>query len=184
MEAEVQDLISRARSSLAMFVAVLPPNPEVEVVSLNGKFPSWVRSKDRRLLESSAGEIKANVVVAQDGTGDFFTVAEALATVPNKSKKRYIIHVKNGTYFEKLEIGKKQKNVMLVGDSMDLTIITGNVSVTKETGTFHTATVGMDLLFFRKENFVHLLGLLKLNLLIMGFCSGGWGWVHSPRYLV
>ncbi|XP_017431825.1 pectinesterase/pectinesterase inhibitor [Vigna angularis] len=34
MEAEVQDLISRARSSLAMFVAVLPPNPEVEVVSL------------------------------------------------------------------------------------------------------------------------------------------------------
>ncbi|BAU00809.1 hypothetical protein VIGAN_10244100 [Vigna angularis var. angularis] len=141
MEAEVQDLISRARSSLAMFVAVLPPNPEVEVVSLNGKFPSWVRSKDRRLLESSAGEIKANVVVAQDGSGDFFTVAEALATVPDKSKKRYVIHVKNGTYIEKLEIGKKQKNVMLVGDSMDLTIITGNVSVTNETSTFHTATV-------------------------------------------
>ncbi|WVZ10393.1 hypothetical protein V8G54_014923 [Vigna mungo] len=87
MEAEVQDLISRARSSLAMFVAVLPPNPEVEVVSLNGKFPSWVRSKDRRLLESSAGEIKADVVVAQDGTGDFLLLLKLWPRYPIKARR-------------------------------------------------------------------------------------------------
>jgi len=185
MEAELQDLVSRARTSLAMFVAVLPPNPELEVVPLNGKFPSWVGSKDRRLLESSAGEIKPNVVVAKDGSGDFTTVAEAVASVPDKSKTRYVIHVKKGTYEEKVEIGKRKKNVMLVGDSMDTTIITGSLNYIDGTGTFQTATVGKGLpLFFFFFNFVHVLGLLKLNLVIMGVCSGGWGWVHSPRHLV
>ncbi|KAL9327949.1 hypothetical protein ACSQ67_002952 [Phaseolus vulgaris] len=141
MEEEVQDLISRARTSLAMLVAVLPPNPKVEEVSENGKFPSWVRSRDRKLLESWAGEITANVVVAKDGSGDFKTVAEAVASAPEKSKKRYVIHVKSGTYKENVEIGKRKKNVMLVGDGMNTTIITGSLNFIDGTGTFRTATV-------------------------------------------
>ncbi|CAJ1925152.1 unnamed protein product [Sphenostylis stenocarpa] len=144
MEAELEDLISRARTSLAMVVAVLPPNGKVEQmidVSLNGEFPRWVTSKDRKLLESSAEDIKANVVVAKDGSGDFETVAEAVASAPDKSKKRYVIHVRNGTYEENVEIGKKKKNVMLVGDSMNNTIITGSLNYVDGTGTFRTATV-------------------------------------------
>lgn len=49
--------------------------------SLNGEFPSWVTSKDRRILESTVGDIKANVVVAKDGSGKFKTVATAVASV-------------------------------------------------------------------------------------------------------
>ncbi|MQK22214.1 hypothetical protein EI013_28010, partial [Escherichia coli] len=69
MEAEVKDLISRARTSLALLVAILPPNPKGEglIRSGRGGFPSWITRKDRRLLESSAGEINPNVVVAKDG---------------------------------------------------------------------------------------------------------------------
>jgi len=144
MENDLQDLISRARSSLAVLVAVLPPKDHDEFIdeSLNGDFPSWVTSKDRRLLESSVGDIKANVVVAKDGSGKFKTVAEAVATAPNKGTARYVIYVKKGIYKEKVEISSSKTNVMLVGDGMDATIITGSLNYVDGTGTFQTATVG------------------------------------------
>ncbi|GAU29639.1 hypothetical protein TSUD_164890 [Trifolium subterraneum] len=65
MESDLQDLISRARSSLAVLVSVFPQKDHDEFIdeSLNGDFPSWVTSKDRRLLESSVGDVKANVVL-------------------------------------------------------------------------------------------------------------------------
>jgi len=145
MEGEVEDLISRARTSLAILVgSVLSPEVE-EIIDepLNGEFPSWVSSRDRRLLESGVGDIKANVVVAQDGSGKFKTVTEAVASAPDNGKTRYVIYVKKGTYKEHVEIGKKKKNVMLVGDGMDATIITGSLNFIDGTTTFNSATVGM-----------------------------------------
>ncbi|KAK2413959.1 pectinesterase [Trifolium repens] len=143
MENDLQELISRARSSLAVLVAVLPPKDHDEFIdeSLNGEFPSWVTSKDRRLLESSAGNIQANVVVAKDGSGKFKTVAEAVASAPNKGKTRYVIYVKKGIYKENVDISSQKTNVMLVGDGMDATIITGSLNAVDGTGTFKSATV-------------------------------------------
>ncbi|TKY71209.1 Pectinesterase 2.1 [Spatholobus suberectus] len=142
MEAELENLISRARTSLAMLVAVLPPKVEQIIDdSLNGDFPSWVTSKDRRLLKSTVGDIKANVVVAKDGSGKFKTVAEAVASAPDNGKTRYVIYVKKGTYKENVEIGKKKTNVMLVGDGMGATVITGSLNFVDGTSTFKTATV-------------------------------------------
>ncbi|KAI4295857.1 hypothetical protein L6164_035857 [Bauhinia variegata] len=141
MEAELEDLISRARTSLAMLVSVLPPKAEIIEEPLNGDFPSWVTSKDRKLLESTAKQIKANVVVAKDGSGKFKTVAEAVATAPDNGKTRYVIYVKKGIYKEKVEIGKKKRNVMLVGDGMDATMITGSLNVVDGSTTFNSATV-------------------------------------------
>ncbi|CAL0332099.1 unnamed protein product [Lupinus luteus] len=144
MEAELEDLISRSRTSLALLVAILPPNPNGEGLidePLNGGFPSWVTSKDRRLLESSVEAITANVVVAKDGSGKFKTVAQAVASAPDNGKTRYVIYVKKGTYKEKVEISSRKKNVMLVGDGMDETLITGSLNFVDGTGTFDTATV-------------------------------------------
>ncbi|RDX63479.1 hypothetical protein CR513_58088, partial [Mucuna pruriens] len=142
MEAELEDLISRARTSLAMLVAGLPSKVK-QIINepLNGDFPSWVTSKDRRLLESMVGDIKANVVVAKDGSGKFKTVAEAVASAPDNGKTRYVIYVKKGTYKENVEIGSKKTNVMLVGDGMDATVITGNLNFIDGTSTFKSATV-------------------------------------------
>ncbi|CAI8593305.1 unnamed protein product [Vicia faba] len=143
MENDLEDLISRARSSLAVLVSVLPKPDHKEFIdeSLNGEFPSWVSNKDMRLLESRIRDIQANVVVAKDGSGKFKTVAEAVATAPDNGKTRYVIYVKRGTYKEKVEIGKKKTNVMLVGDGMDATIITGSLNFIDGTTTFNSATV-------------------------------------------
>ncbi|XP_027359988.1 pectinesterase-like [Abrus precatorius] len=141
MEAELKDLMSRARTSLAMLVAVLPKDQKLIEEPLNGDFPSWVTSKDRKLLQSWGGDIQANVVVATDGSGKFKTLAEAVASAPDNGKTRYVIYVKKGTYKENVEIGKKKKNVMVVGDGMDSTIITGNLNFIDGTSTFRTATV-------------------------------------------
>nr|UZQ19737.1 pectinesterase 2 [Gleditsia microphylla] len=145
MEAELRDLISRARTTLAVAVdQVLPSEMDDATIDepLNGEFPSWVTSKDRRLLEvSSAKAIKANVVVAQDGSGKFKTVKEAVASAPDNGKTRYVIYVKKGTYKENVEIGSKKKNVMLVGDGMGATVITGSLNFVDGTPTFSTATV-------------------------------------------
>ncbi|CAL5410820.1 unnamed protein product [Camellia sinensis] len=108
---------------------------------LNGEFPRWVTTRDRKLLETSPKDINADVVVAQDGSGNYGTVNEAVSSVPDNDNTRYIIYVKQGTYNENVVIGSNKKNVMLVGDGMDLTIITGNLNVIDGSTTFNSATV-------------------------------------------
>jgi pectinesterase len=149
MEPGLEDLISRARTSLAMLVAVSSPLKTKENIEpLNGKFPSWVTSRDRRLLQALAKELKANVVVAKDGSGNYKTVKEAVASAPNNGKTRYVIYVKKGKYKENVEVGKSKKNVMIVGDGMDSTIITGSLNVVDGSTTFKSATLGTHLSFY------------------------------------
>ncbi|KAK2977280.1 hypothetical protein RJ640_005542 [Escallonia rubra] len=140
LEPSLENLISRARTSLAMVVAISPPNAEV-LRPLNGDFPSWVTPRDRKLLEAFPNDINANVVVAKDGSGNYKTIQEAVASAPNKGKSRYVIYVKKGTYKENIEIGKAKKNVMITGDGMDSTIITGSLNVVDGSTTFKSATV-------------------------------------------
>ncbi|KAH7545786.1 hypothetical protein FEM48_Zijuj01G0130700 [Ziziphus jujuba var. spinosa] len=140
MKDMVKDLIARARTSLAMLVSISPPKDK-ELELLNGEFPTWVRSGDRRLLQSLPNEIKANVVVAKDGSGKYKTVKGAVDSAPQNSKVRYIIYVKKGIYKENVEIGKNKKNLMLVGDGMTSTIITGSLNYIDGTTTFKSATV-------------------------------------------
>ncbi|KAK4398484.1 Pectinesterase 2.1 [Sesamum angolense] len=112
----LEDLISRARASLAMLAA------------LTGSC-------------SRANAIDADLVVAKDGSGKYKTVAEAIAAAPDKSKKRYVIYVKKGTYKENVEVGKNKKNLMIIGDGMDSTIITGDLNVVDGSTTFKSATL-------------------------------------------
>ncbi|GAB4826632.1 hypothetical protein Ancab_033527 [Ancistrocladus abbreviatus] len=141
MEPGVSKLIARARASLAMLVAISPEKGDHLLEAVKDKFPSWVTSRDRKLLEALPKDIKANVVVAKDGSGNYKTVKEAIASVPKNSKTRYVIYVKKGVYKENVEIGKSMKNVMLVGDGMSLTVITGSLNVDDGSTTFRSATV-------------------------------------------
>ncbi|KAA8523719.1 hypothetical protein F0562_010142 [Nyssa sinensis] len=140
METQLQDLISRARVSLAILTRILASDEEM-LRPMNGELPSWITREDRKLLESSPRDFKANVVVAQDRSGNYRTVGEAVASAPDKSKNRYVIYVKRGTYKENVEVGKKKKNVMIVGDGMNLTIITGSLNVVDGSTTFRSATL-------------------------------------------
>ncbi|KAF5732938.1 pectinesterase 2 [Tripterygium wilfordii] len=110
--------------------------------SYKGGYPTWVNPGDRKLLQASSPASQANVVVAQDGSGNYKTITEAVAAASKRSGSgRYVIYVKQGTYKENVEIGSKLKNIMLVGDGIGKTIITGSKSVGGGTTTFKSATV-------------------------------------------
>ncbi len=57
-------------------------------------------------------------VVAQDGSGDFFTVQEAINAVPDFRKDvRTTILIRKGTYKEKLIIPESKINISLIGEN-------------------------------------------------------------------
>ncbi|MBQ9202067.1 MAG: pectin esterase [Bacteroidales bacterium] len=67
----------------------------------------------------------SDYVVAQDGSGDFFTVQEALNAVPDFRKNgRTRIYIRNGIYKEKLILPESKINVTLIGESCEGTILT------------------------------------------------------------
>ncbi|KAJ6815644.1 pectinesterase-like [Iris pallida] len=107
---------------------------------LSDGFPRWVSAADRKLLQSST--VKANIVVAQDGSGDYKTISEAVAaSVKLRSgTSRYVIHVKAGTYKENVQITKSMKNLMMVGDGIGSTVVTGSKNVQDGSTTFQSAT--------------------------------------------
>jgi len=70
--------------------------------------------------------IEQQFTVAQDGSGDFRTIQEAVNAVRDHSQIRATIRVKNGTYHEKLVIPAWKKNITLIGESTAHTVITNN----------------------------------------------------------
>ena len=54
-------------------------------------------------------------VVAKDGSGDFFTVQEAIDAVPDFRKNRTTILVRPGVYKEKIVIPETKRNISLIG---------------------------------------------------------------------
>lgn len=61
--------------------------------------------------------------VAQDGTGNFRTIQEAINAVRDLSQQRVTIYIRNGVYHEKLVIPSWKTMIALVGQSRDSTII-------------------------------------------------------------
>ncbi|CAJ2638647.1 unnamed protein product [Trifolium pratense] len=102
--------------------------------------PKWLNSKDRKLLVTKDLRSKADIVVAKDGSGKYKTISEALKHVPNKSKKRTLIYVKKGIYYENVRVEKTKWNVMIIGDGMTASIVSGRLNVVDGTPTFSSAT--------------------------------------------
>ncbi|MET0570598.1 MAG: pectinesterase family protein [Pedobacter agri] len=69
-------------------------------------------------------EIKADFVVAADGSGNFKTVQEAIHAVPDFRNKVTVIFIKKGIYKEKLILAASKKNVKFIGESLNKTILT------------------------------------------------------------
>lgn len=88
--------------------------------------PNWLKSHDQRLLDGSTNKTVVHVVVAADGTGDFTRIMDAVDAAPERSSERFIIHVKKGVYQEYVVINKDKWNIMMFGDGVNLTVITGN----------------------------------------------------------
>ena len=67
-----------------------------------------------------------SLTVAQDGSGDYKTIQEAVNAVRDLSQEQVVIHIKPGIYHEKLVIPSWKKKISLIGESSSNTIITNN----------------------------------------------------------
>ncbi|KAI4354836.1 hypothetical protein L6164_003668 [Bauhinia variegata] len=134
-------LLSNNVTKLLSNILALNKVPYQESSYKNG-FPTWVKPGDRKLLQTSSPASQANVVVAKDGSGKYTTLNAAIGAAPASSSGRYVIYVKAGTYDEQVEI--KGDNIMLIGDGIGKTVITGSRSVGGGSTTFSSATVAVD----------------------------------------
>ncbi|KAH7517042.1 hypothetical protein FEM48_Zijuj09G0019800 [Ziziphus jujuba var. spinosa] len=123
----------------------------------NGRLPLKMSSQSRAIYESvsrrkllqDAGEedqqvlVNTIVTVNNDGTGNFTTINDAIASAPNNSLSTdgyYLIYISAGVYEEYVSVAKNKKYLMMIGDGINKTIITGNRSVVDGWTTFNSAT--------------------------------------------
>lgn len=107
-----------------------------------GDSPSWMTSEEHSLVHHAhhPNRMKVDATVAQDGSGKFRSIMEAINDAPKHSLRRYVIYVKKGLYKENVEMKKNKVNILLVGDGMGITIISGDRSFSQGWTTFRTAT--------------------------------------------
>ncbi|CAL1374023.1 unnamed protein product [Linum trigynum] len=110
---------------------------------LLGHGPEWVYGRAgyyRELLAEKGEDLKKNADAVVGNGGKYKTIEKALKAVPKKSKERFVIYVKKGVYKENVKVEKTMWNVVMVGDGMDATVVTGGLNVVDGTPTFGTAT--------------------------------------------
>ena len=97
------------------------------------------------LAMSADDKWKRDIYVAQDGSGDYTTITEALEGVRAYMEYDVTVHIADGVYKEKIIIPSWLKNVSFVGQSPEGTIIThdDHANIDKM-GTFRTYTVRVD----------------------------------------
>ncbi|MBE8726156.1 pectate lyase [Flavobacterium hungaricum] len=108
------------------------------------KFPDWAVKNGTKV----GAAVKKNVsliTVAQDGSGDFTKIQDAVYACPAFPYETVTIFVKNGIYNEKVRIPEWNTNVILKGESKENTIITFDDNFSKialgRNSTFYTYTL-------------------------------------------
>lgn len=75
------------------------------------------------LIIKAQTDIQYKMVVAQDGSGDFTTIQNAIDATKSFPDKRITIFVKNGTYHEKVKVPSWNTLLSIIGEDVDNTII-------------------------------------------------------------
>ncbi|VVA16275.1 PREDICTED: probable pectinesterase/pectinesterase [Prunus dulcis] len=120
-------------------------------------YDAAINHRRRRLLQVGDEEVlvKGIVVVSQDGSGNFTTINAAIAAAPNNSVASggyFLIYVTAGVYQEYVSIASNKKYLLMIGDGINQTIITGNNSVGDGSTTFNSATLAVTGLGFVAVN--------------------------------
>ncbi|QHO34167.1 Pectinesterase [Arachis hypogaea] len=130
--------LSHFLNGLGLNLNLKPASRKLLEVDHEG-YPTWLSAADRKLLQD-INNVRPNVVVAKDGSGQFKTVLEAINSYPKNYTGRYIIYVKAGVYDEYITVDKKFKNLFIYGDGNTKTIITGRKNFHEGTKTMRTST--------------------------------------------
>ncbi|KAF3595832.1 hypothetical protein DY000_02025930 [Brassica cretica] len=105
--------------------------------------PSWVDGRVRRLLTAPLSEVKPDMVVAQDGSGQYKTISEAMQNVPKNKNVTFVVYIKTGVYKEFVQVDRTMSDLVFIGDGPDKTVITGEKSFQDGITTYRTATVAI-----------------------------------------
>jgi hypothetical protein len=105
----------------------------------------------------AAAPPRADTVVAADGSGQWKSLAAAVAAAPAGARdRRWVIRVKPGTYRESIHVRRAQSFLVLAGEDAATTIVAGEATV--EGGRLHRARhrvrrarPGVDRSFARPE---------------------------------
>ncbi|MFC0876745.1 pectinesterase family protein [Saccharicrinis sp. FJH2] len=104
----------------------------------------------------TAAADKYEMVVAQDGSGDFSTIQEAIDATKAFPPQRITIFIKNGIYNEKVRVPSWNNKLSLIGESAEHTIITYDDFFRKidrgRNSTFMTYTLLVEADDFYAEN--------------------------------
>ncbi|KAL1536280.1 Condensin-2 complex subunit H2 [Salvia divinorum] len=100
--------------------------------------------EENRRVAQEINTLTPDIVVAQDGSGQFETITEAIAAVKSDAQNSTVIHVKAGVYNEYVSIPKGKNKVVMIGDGPETTKVTGNKSIAGGVPTFYTATVDVN----------------------------------------
>lgn len=95
-------------------------------------------------------------VVAQDGSGDFFTIREAVDAAPDYCKQdETTIFIKPGIYREKLTIPANKQKLHLIGSSPETTVITWDDYALRNGPTgYPMGTSGTSTVFLHADDFL------------------------------
>ncbi|KAK6159863.1 hypothetical protein DH2020_003244 [Rehmannia glutinosa] len=112
-----------------------------QILGHDDELPDWIDFDRRGLLTSN--EIKPDIVVAKDGSGNFTTINDALDKVPKNKDSMFVLYIKEGVYEEKVQIGSSLTHLVMIGDGPTKTRITGRLNYIDGTNTYQTATVAV-----------------------------------------
>ena len=108
------------------------------------KYPEWAVKNGTKVGAAENKNVNY-ITVAQDGSGDYTKIQDAVYATPAFPYEKVTIFVKNGIYNEKVRIPEWNTNVVLQGESKENTIITYDDNFSKialgRNSTFYTYTV-------------------------------------------
>ncbi|KAI3443500.1 hypothetical protein Pfo_000165 [Paulownia fortunei] len=103
-------------------------------------FFGWMH---HRLLEAEEVNLRPNLTVAKDGSGDYRTITRAVHAMPKRSNDRFFIYVKEGEYEENIVVGSDYWNLMIYGDGMNKTIVSSSLNYADGVATYNSGTFSM-----------------------------------------
>ena len=111
------------------------------------KYAAWAVKNGVKVsaVENPSKKKDNFITVAQDGSGDFTKIQDAINASPSFPYEKVVINIKNGTYNEKVRIPEWNTHLVLIGESKENTIIAFDDNFKKinlgRNSTFYTSTV-------------------------------------------